>query len=110
METYANSPSCDTDQHVRLRDGRRLGYAEYGAADGKPVFFFHGMPGSRLFCHPDGSIPRALGMRIIAPDRPGIGLSDDKPGYRFLPGEGHLLFFSYWRDILTVLTSDSPSD
>ncbi len=30
---------------VRLRDGRTLGYAEYGDAAGKPVFFFHGFPG-----------------------------------------------------------------
>jgi pimeloyl-ACP methyl ester carboxylesterase len=84
MEAHENAPSSNTDQHVQLRDGRRLGYAEYGAADGKPVFFFHGMPGSRLFCHPDGSILHALGVRIVAPDRPGIGLSDYTPGYTLL--------------------------
>ena len=33
---------------VRLRDGRALGYSEYGDPAGKPVFFFHGFPGSRL--------------------------------------------------------------
>src|SRR6185295_1108628 len=33
---------------LRLADGRRLGYAEYGAPDGDPVFLFHGTPCSRL--------------------------------------------------------------
>jgi pimeloyl-ACP methyl ester carboxylesterase len=34
------------------------------------------------------------------------------PGCRatFLHGEGHLMFFSTWGDILTVLTSDGLSD
>lgn len=84
MEEYETSPSSDIDRRVQLRDGRRLGYAEYGAADGKPVFFFHGIPGSRLFRHPDGSIARSLGVRILAPDRPGMGLSDYKPGCTLL--------------------------
>lgn len=37
-----------TNETLWLRDGRLLGYAEYGDLDGKPVFFFHGWPGSRL--------------------------------------------------------------
>ena len=37
-----------TNQQVRLKDGRMLGYAEYGAPEGKPVFVFPGTPGSRL--------------------------------------------------------------
>jgi hypothetical protein len=32
----------------QLRDGRELSYAEYGASSGRPVFYFHGLPGSRL--------------------------------------------------------------
>jgi pimeloyl-ACP methyl ester carboxylesterase len=63
-----------------LRDGRRLGYAEYGRADGEPLFFFHGHPGSRLeaqFGHPAAA---AAGFRVIALDRPGYGLSDFQPG------------------------------
>jgi hypothetical protein len=35
-------------QTVELHDGRALGFAEYGDPDGKPVFHFHGHPGSRL--------------------------------------------------------------
>ncbi len=36
-----------TDKQFKLRDGRMLGYSEYGAPDGTPVFYFHGHPGSR---------------------------------------------------------------
>lgn len=31
---------------VTLADGRRLGYTEYGAPDGRPLFAFHGTPGA----------------------------------------------------------------
>jgi pimeloyl-ACP methyl ester carboxylesterase len=33
------------ERELRLRDGRRLAYEAYGAADGPPLFFFHGWPG-----------------------------------------------------------------
>jgi len=56
-----------------------LGYLQSGAADGVPVFFFHGFGGSRLSAHPDGSIAERLGVRVIALDRPGIGLSSFQP-------------------------------
>jgi hypothetical protein len=36
------------DNILRLGDGRLLGYAEYGDLEGKPLFFSHGTPGSRL--------------------------------------------------------------
>ena len=36
------------DNVLRLSNGRRLGYAEYGDTNGDPVFLFHGNPGSRL--------------------------------------------------------------
>ena len=75
---------CADDRHIRLRDGRKLGYAEYGASDGRPVFLFHGTPGSRLLPHPDATIAVDLQVRLIAPDRPGIGLSDDQPGRELL--------------------------
>ncbi len=64
---------------ITLRDGRRLGYAEHGNPSGKPVFLFHGTPGSRLFHHPDESIAISLDTRIVTIDRPGFGLSDSRP-------------------------------
>ena len=68
------------DLTLRLRDGRTLGYAEYGAPDGKPVFVFHGSPGSRLQVRVAHAPALARGIRIIAPDRPGLGLSTRRPG------------------------------
>ena len=71
-----------TNQQVKLRDGRMLGYAEYGSPDGKPVFYFHGFPGSRLdwlLTDPDNTAAEQ-NARIIAVDRPGMGLSDYQRG------------------------------
>ena len=64
------------NQHVTLSDGRKIGFAEYGDPHGKPMLYFHGTPGSRLEQHPDHTIASALGLHIIAPDRPGYGISD----------------------------------
>lgn len=69
---------------VRLRDGRRLGYAEHGNPHGMPVLLFHGTPGSRLSRHPDAAIASRHGARVITVDRPGFGLSDFKPGRTLL--------------------------
>ena len=81
-------PTFDTintpDTVIHLRGGRALGYAEYGDPAGKPVFFFHGWPGSRLQRHPDDAIAASLGARLITIDRPGFGLSDFKPGRTLL--------------------------
>lgn len=65
------------DDTLGLPDGRRLGYAEYGAPDGMPVLYFHGAPGSRrsIFADMDRAAAQR-GLRLIAPERPGYGLSD----------------------------------
>jgi pimeloyl-ACP methyl ester carboxylesterase len=76
----SNLERSSESQTLRLRDGRTLGYAEYGASDGKPVFVFHGSPGTRLQVRVAHRPALALGIRIIAPDRPGLGLSSRKPG------------------------------
>ena len=72
------------DRRIRLSDGRRLGYAEYGDPNGRAVLFFHGLGTSRVICPPDGDLARNVGARLIAVDRPGIGLSDPLPGRRLL--------------------------
>lgn len=69
-------------QTVRLSDGRTLGYAEYGAPDGVPVLAFHGVPGTRLMYRPGDDAARRAGLRLIAVDRPGFGLSTPFPGRR----------------------------
>jgi len=36
------------DQIITLKDGRKLGYAEFGTPEGMPIFVFHGHGSSRL--------------------------------------------------------------
>jgi pimeloyl-ACP methyl ester carboxylesterase len=67
------------DRTIRLRDGRRLGYAEWGDAGGRPVLYFHGWPGARVEGRLAEEAARARGVRLIAIDRPGMGLSDFQP-------------------------------
>jgi pimeloyl-ACP methyl ester carboxylesterase len=73
-----------TCQTLSLRSGRRLAYAEYGVPDGLPLFYCHGTPGSRLECPFDEALLKQLSIRLIAPERPGYGLSDFQEGRRLL--------------------------
>ena len=66
------------DRTIRLRDGRRLGYAEWGDPRGRPLLYFHGWPGSRLEGRLADDAATARGVRLIALDRPGMGLSDNQ--------------------------------
>ena len=80
--------TTDTDrtkQTMQLPDGRTLGYAEYGAPQGKPLFYFHGWPSSRIeFTGLKGDeIAKRLNVRVIAADRPGFGLSSHQPRHQF---------------------------
>jgi pimeloyl-ACP methyl ester carboxylesterase len=59
-----------------LPDGRRVACAEYGDIGGLPVLALHGTPGSRLMFALADRAARDRGIRLIAPERPGYGLSD----------------------------------
>src|SRR3989338_9991360 len=76
------------NQSILLPDGRRLGYAEYGAPDGRPVLFFHGAPGSRHIHADMADVVTRRGIRLIAVERPGYGLSDPQPGRSMLDWPG----------------------
>jgi pimeloyl-ACP methyl ester carboxylesterase len=67
------------DRHLRLRDGRRLGFRIYGDPDGTPILFLHGTPGSRLKFSIAHEAGRELGLAIVAPDRWGYGLTEAPP-------------------------------
>jgi pimeloyl-ACP methyl ester carboxylesterase len=73
-----------SDNYVELTDGRRLGYAEWGPRHGATLLFFHGTPGSRLFC-PDEKATNAAEVRFVAFDRPGYGGSDPAMGFFRFP-------------------------
>ncbi|CRK29924.1 hypothetical protein BN1708_005063 [Verticillium longisporum] len=72
-------PERDTSETLTLPDGRRLGFAQYGLLTGKPVFYCHGLPGSRVEAGHLHEEAVANGVRIIATDRPGMGLSSPQP-------------------------------
>ncbi|MCA2214010.1 alpha/beta fold hydrolase [Jidongwangia harbinensis] len=87
---HGDPTGAGTDGLCELADGRRLQYWAGGAADGPAVMFLPGCPDSRLIARSGDRAARAAGVRLIAVNRPGYGLSDPyrptDPG----PGPGHL--------------------
>ncbi|MEO1352114.1 MAG: alpha/beta hydrolase [Cyanobacteria bacterium J06635_15] len=81
---------------LKLKDGRCMAYQTVGDPNGRPVFFFHGSPGSRLEVLSAKAATIAHGWYLIAPDRPGMGQSEFKPGYTLL---------DYTSDILELADS-----
>jgi len=74
----------------QLPDRRKLGYALYGPDDGQPIFYFHGTPSSRLeplvinaYNKNIEELLQKFHLRLVAVDRPGIGLSDFNPAGDF---------------------------
>lgn len=85
-------------QQLVLPDGRKLGFSQRGLLGGKPVFYFHGSPSSRL--ESDLFISNELlndyQIWLISIDRPGIGLSDYQIGRVVL---------DWPKDVLTIADS-----
>lgn len=78
-------------QSVVAVGSRRVTVAEHGDPAGRAVFLLHGVPASRLgngFAH---AAARARGIRVICPDRPGVGGSDPLPGRTLRGYAGELL-------------------
>jgi pimeloyl-ACP methyl ester carboxylesterase len=69
-----------TELTVTLPDGRLLGYAEYGDPRGVPLLGLHGTPGSRFMFQLAHPIACELGVRLLAPERPGFGISTYQRG------------------------------
>jgi len=66
---------------ISLRDGRTLAYMDRGPRNGTPILYFHGFQGSRLERIPGiEAILEKVNVRLISPDRPGIGLSTPSHG------------------------------
>lgn len=64
---------------ITLKDGRKLGYVEFGDPKGYPVIYCHGWPSGKyeaLYFDPDA---KKQGIRLIAADRPGMGDSTFNP-------------------------------
>ncbi len=71
-------------KRIALADGRSLAWGECGDRNGRALLFFHGTPGSRLGALALDDAARARSVRVIAPERPGFGASDPKPGRALL--------------------------
>jgi pimeloyl-ACP methyl ester carboxylesterase len=66
---------------LALDDGRRLAYAVTGPATGVPVIYCHGAIGTPVGATVElERLTRGLGVRFIAPSRPGVGGSDALDG------------------------------
>lgn len=83
------------DEVLKLAGGGRIVFDEYGDPAGTPVLFFHGWPSSRSMAQLTDAAARALQVRIISPDRPGINGSSFQPGRRLLD----------WPEIVRALTA-----
>ena len=64
------------DKTVVVRQGRALEVREYGDPRGHPAFFFHGLIGSHHQASYVAEQAKRAGLRLIAPNRPGVGQSD----------------------------------
>jgi len=71
------------NQRIKLADGRRLAWAEYGDPGGSTVVYCHGLPGSRKEAALAHTAANRAAVRLIAPDRPGFGHSSRNPGGDF---------------------------
>jgi pimeloyl-ACP methyl ester carboxylesterase len=79
-----NLTGSTNDSTISLHDGRRLAILEVGKSEGVPIFHFHGNGSSRLEALTVQSVAERLGVRLMSLDRPGIGGSDERRGYRLL--------------------------
>src|SRR4051794_4640490 len=61
---------------VKVALNRRLGFAEFGAPEGRAVVWLHGTPGARRQVpHEARVMAEREGLRVVGIDRPGIGSS-----------------------------------
>ncbi|KAH7188105.1 Alpha/Beta hydrolase protein [Fusarium flagelliforme] len=77
--------STAVGEAIDLPDGRRLGYHEFGDPNGSPLIYIHGSPDSGVTLSGfEDTLAKRLGIRWVAPDRPGIGHSTFYPQRQIL--------------------------
>lgn len=86
---------------VAVGRGRRIGFAEFGSAQGRAVFWLHGTPGARRQIPIEARVfAERMNIRLIGIDRPGIGSSTP---YRY---ENVLAFTDDLRTVADTLGVD----
>lgn len=78
----ASSPQ--ENETFKLANGHAIGFSACGPPSAPALFFFHGQCGSRLGGLALSEVADNVGLRVISPDRPGIGLSTFDPYRRLL--------------------------
>jgi pimeloyl-ACP methyl ester carboxylesterase len=71
-----------TSSNITLSDNRVLCIHEFGDPKGRPIFFFHGsgLGATGLFAASCDKEAQKRHLRVLAPDRPGLGGSTPKSG------------------------------
>jgi pimeloyl-ACP methyl ester carboxylesterase len=69
---------------VAVGGGRRVGFGITGDPGGRPVLWSHGGGGSRRLALGTPGEQAAAEVRMVTVERPGFGLSDDRPGWTLL--------------------------
>ena len=84
-QILADSPAANENdaEYCRLPDGRTLAYSSHGTKTGAPVIYLHSFTGCRTECAQFVGFSERFGVRLIAPDRPGFGLSPPAPEMTF---------------------------
>ena len=73
--------------------GKELEYYEFGAEDrdAHPIIFHYGLPGSGYMASLAHGVAKQLGVRIIAPNRPGCGRSTFDPNRKLTDWPGAIV-------------------
>lgn len=79
---------CDAEEDylpsarlLELSDNRTLEYFEFGDPQGVPILYHHGMPGSAMEAAAMHEVFLRHGLKLISPNRPGIGSSSPAQEY-----------------------------
>lgn len=75
QSTPASTSGGTNAKLYRNSNGSTISYGDYGPTNGTPVFIFHHLLGSLNEKPNDTELLERLGIRLIVPERPGIGLS-----------------------------------
>jgi pimeloyl-ACP methyl ester carboxylesterase len=80
LDFLQNLPPPEAPRFWDAGHGRRIAWNDYGDPGGRPLFYHHGWPSSRLQARLLHHLARERGFRVLALDRPGMGHSDFQPG------------------------------
>ena len=83
-------PSPRANETFTLDNGDTLGFSICGPSEAPALFYFHGQSGSRLQGLDFAESAKNIGLRIICPDRPGIGLSTFDSSRKLLDYPTHI--------------------